>query len=92
MSKHSARGAAWDVQRKRVLHRDGWVCLPCGKHLEGSDATVDHILPVTLDPEHVYEDDELVSMCRRCNGIKSDRIQRRMPWFNPDFLPDGLTA
>lgn len=92
MSKYSASGAAWQAQRLRVLNRDGWVCSACGKALEGADATVDHILPVALNPDHDYTDDELVSMCRRDNGLKADKVNARLAWFNPRWLPDGLTG
>ena len=89
MSKHSARGAAWEAQRKRVLDRDGWVCTSCGKALEGADATVDHIEPIADDPDRIYEDHELASMCRRCNGIKQDRVLVRLAWFNPRWFTNA---
>lgn len=90
MSRHSARGSTWDAQRLRVLDRDAWTCTACGKHLEGADATVDHVEPISLDPGKTYRDDELTSMCRRCNGIKSDRIKVRMNYYSPRWLPAGL--
>lgn len=82
MSRHSARGRAWDVQRKRVLDRDGWVCSVCMKDLAGFDATVDHISPVSHNEGKKYRDDELVAMCRTCNGTKADRVLTRIAYRN----------
>ena len=86
MSRHSASGAAWQAQRLRVLHRDGWQCTYCSKHLEGADATVDHVDPISQAEDKTYRDDELVSACRTCNGMKQDRLLVRLPWVNPRWL------
>lgn len=88
MSQHSSRGPEWDALRLRVLNRDGWICAYCGKALEGSDATADHVIPKDAGGE----DDEanLVAACRSCNGTKTNKVLVRMPWFNTAWL-DGLT-
>lgn len=83
MSKNSKSGSAWNAQRKRVLDRDGWTCGYCGKPLVGDDATVDHIVPVVADPDHVYSDDELIACCRQDNGRKQDKPIVRLNYFNP---------
>lgn len=85
MSKHSARGTAWEAQRKRVLKRDGNTCMYCQKPLEGKDATVDHIEPISLTPGAEYRDDELIAACRTCNGRKSDKPIIRMDYFNQRY-------
>jgi len=90
MSKHSARGARWEAQRQRILDRDGWLCSACGKPLEGADATVDHIEPISLNPGREYADHELVAMCKSCNGRKQDRLIARLPYFARSWLPGGL--
>lgn len=90
MSKHSARGTRWQAQRRRVLDRDGWTCCYCGRHLEGLDATVDHIEPIALDPGRTYADTELVSACRRCNGTKADKQLVRLEYANATWLPNGI--
>ena len=86
MSKHSARGKGWDDQRRRVLNRDGWICTACGRHLEGDDATVDHVDPIAHNTGKTYRDDELVSLCRVCNGRKQDRLLIRHDWWNPRWI------
>lgn len=92
MSKASAKGSAWEAQRKRVLDRDGWRCAYCGVGVEGWTATVDHIEPISLDADRKYRDDELVSCCRRCNAIKSDKTLRRLDYAAPRWLPNGLPS
>lgn len=84
MSKQSSTGAAWDTIRAYVLKRDGYVCAYCHKQLEGSDATVDHILA----KENGGTDDayNLVSACRRCNGRKSDKLIERRLWLHPELF------
>lgn len=83
MAKHSARGTTWAAQRQRVLDRDTWTCTYCHKHLEGTDATVDHIQPISLNPDTNYRDDELTAACRSCNGKKQDKPLIRIAYFNP---------
>lgn len=93
MSKYSAHGAAWDAQRLRVLDRDGWTCAYCGKHLEGADATADHIDPLAAMDEEAREDvqdHDLVAACRKCNGTKADRTAVRVDYAAPRWLPRGL--
>lgn len=88
MSEQSSRGPAWDALRLRVLNRDGWICVYCGKALEGSDATADHIIPKDMGGEDV--ESNLVACCRSDNGRKGAKLMVRMPWFNPAWLT-GLT-
>ena len=81
MSKISSRGTSWDALRLKVLDRDGWTCNYCGKHLEGSDGTADHVVPKNLGGEDRL--DNLVAACRKCNGSKQDRTLIRMDYRNP---------
>lgn len=84
MSQQSRRGSEWETTRLRILNRDGWVCGYCGDPLEGSNATVDHIVAIA----HGGTDDDtnLISACRSCNGRKSDRMLVRMTWFNTRWV------
>lgn len=84
MSKHSAKGTTWEKQRQRVLKRDAWTCLYCGDGpLQGSNATVDHLNPISLNPNTTYHDHELVTACRSCNGRKQDKQGIRIHYRNP---------
>ena len=84
MSKQSSRGSEWAATRLRVLNRDGWICVYCGKHLEGDDATADHVIP--KDAGGTDDDSNLVASCRADNGRKSNKTMIRMNWFNPNWL------
>lgn len=94
MSDDSSRGSAWQALRLACLNRDGWTCQHCHKHLEGDDATADHIVskaqwrregrpgtPDTLD--------NLIALCRSCNSSKGDRDPTgiRINYYNPRWLP-----
>lgn len=83
MSKY---GSKWPAQRLRVLERDGWQCHYCHKPLDGEDATVDHLEPVSLNPGKDYRDDELVSCCRSCNSQKGARVNARVEYRNPEWF------
>lgn len=86
MSRHSAKGPAWEAQRQRVLDRDGWQCAYCGKDLVGDDATVDHLEAIANSDTRDYQDDELVSACRRCNAAKSDKPLVRLGYRSPRWF------
>jgi 5-methylcytosine-specific restriction endonuclease McrA len=55
-------------------------CTSCGKHLEGNDWTIDHIIPVNAGGTHDLHN--LQSMCRSCNGAKQDKVFERANWLN----------
>ena len=84
MSEQSSRGPEWDALRLRVLDRDEWTCVYCGKDLVGKDATADHVIPKDLGGEDI--ESNLVACCRADNGRKGNRVMIRMPWFNPAWL------
>lgn len=84
MSKQSSRGTEWAAIRLFILNRDGWLCQYCGKHLEGDDATADHVTP--KDAGGTDDPTNLVAACRACNGRKTNKLLTRMPWFNPRWL------
>ncbi len=56
------------VNRRGVLHRDGYACQYCGtrKHL-----TLDHVIPKSKGGQHTWEN--VVAACATCNGRKGDR-------------------
>lgn len=69
-----------------VLNRDAWTCVYCGKHLEGSDATADHI--VALVNGGTDDAFNLVAACRTCNGTKSDKELVRTFYLNQRWLTE----
>lgn len=86
MSRYTPTNQRWKEQRLRVLDRDGYQCVYCGKPLVGSDATVDHINAISLNPEHNYTDDDLLAACRTCNGRKGDKTLVRLRYHNPRWF------
>ena len=64
---------AWKKIRIQILERDRWQCHYCGKQLSGTDATVDHINPVSKFGAN-NDPDGLVAACRSCNSRKKDRV------------------
>lgn len=72
----------YKAMRLRVLERDGHVCLWCGAE---DDLTVDHMTPLVAGGAP-YDDDNAQTLCRTCNGRKSDRALTRVPWFDRAWL------
>ena len=65
--------AKWKSLRLRVLARDGYTCTYCGTHLEGANATVDHITSRKSGGD-LFSLDNLTSACKRCNSKKGSRF------------------
>lgn len=40
------------IYRERIFERDGWICWICGEVVKLEDATLDHIVPVSLGGAH----------------------------------------
>ena len=63
--------------KKKVIERDGRVCIYCGKYIpENELATVDHLNPrhITTKGDCGYDDEEnLACSCLKCNGHKGNR-------------------
>lgn len=63
----------WRKVRTLVLDRDGWVCYLCQKKLSGTDATVDHIIPISEDPSLRLVPNNLAACCRSCNSRRAGK-------------------
>lgn len=77
----------WKAARKLAKQHLDPHCILCGKDLEGSDYTIDHIVP-PKDTGGIPNHDltNLQAMCRSCNGRKQDRKLVRVPWLNQKWL------
>ena len=60
---------AWT--RRGLLARDSYTCAYCGRPCTSSEATVDHILPVSRGGRSSWGN--TVTACFRCNQRKADR-------------------
>jgi len=69
-ARGESKGARyWHGKKLRIFTRDGWRCVSCG----ASDAlTVDHVIPKSRGGDN--QDENLQTMCRRCNGRKANRF------------------
>jgi 5-methylcytosine-specific restriction endonuclease McrA len=68
------------IDREAIFERDGWLCGICGELVEADDATLDHIVPISLggadEPSNVRLAHSL------CNSRRGDGIRHpgaRMP-------------
>ncbi len=77
MSNQALGSKKWKDIRLRVLARDGYVCTYCGTHLEGGNATVDHITSRKVGGD-IWDMDNLTSACKPCNSRKGSRFFNRV--------------
>lgn len=61
---------AWT--RRGMLARDNYTCAYCGKRCAESEATVDHVLPVSRGGRSSWSN--TVTACSRCNQRKANRL------------------
>jgi 5-methylcytosine-specific restriction endonuclease McrA len=77
LSNQALGSKKWKDIRLRVLARDGYVCTYCGTHLEGGNATVDHITSRKVGGD-IWDMDNLTSACKPCNSRKGSRFFNRV--------------
>ncbi len=70
-----------------IYRRDCGRCAYCGRPIPVSEATMDHVVPQSLDGPSTWEN--LVNACRRCNEKKANRTpeQAGMPLRVQPFRP-----
>ena len=69
----------WKRIRKRVLHRDSYLCQPCLRKGRPTPATeVDHILARSKGGE-VHDESNCEAICHACHQEKSIREQGGKP-------------
>jgi len=59
------------LTRRELYHRDGGLCLYCGKTLSFSRMQIEHVVPRSKGGEHSWTN--VVSTCEACNRFKDDR-------------------
>lgn len=67
--------------RVELMERDKWACRYCGEVVTATTATLDHIVPQSLDGPNTPEN--LATACLTCNAIKSGRTYEEAA---PDIL------
>ena len=74
--KKISRKAIPPKKRWKIMQRDGFRCVKCGKGINDTDCLqVDHIIPVTK--EGTNEEDNLQTLCWECNIGKFNEISPR---------------
>lgn len=74
------RGKISKELRQKVLRRDGWKCVECGRgRAEGAVLHLDHIRPVARWGRTEFCN--LRVLCSRCNAAKSDKAPSRSALF-----------
>ncbi len=73
--------------RAGIYRRDRGLCAYCGRLIPYDQASMDHVLPLSLGGPSTW--DNLVNACRRCNEKKANRTpeQARMPLRFEPFTP-----
>lgn len=59
----------WQKKRAAILRRDGYLCQECRKYGRKTEAvTVHHIKHADTNPELIYTDSNLISLCNSCHN------------------------
>lgn len=64
-------GDVLPLSRKNILIRDEHTCQWCGKKLSNTDATIDHVFPLSRGGTNTWRN--VVACCLKCNNTKDDR-------------------
>ena len=70
-----------------LFKRDNHLCLYCGEHFRHSSLSRDHVTPLSLEGEDIW--DNVVTACKRCNNYKAGRTPEhaRMQLLAIPFTP-----
>ena len=73
------------LAKRNIFLRDEYHCQYCGCHVRESEATLDHVHPVSLGGKNTWEN--LTTACKPCNWNKSNRtgMKPRVTPYKPDF-------
>lgn len=73
------------LSKRNIFLRDEYTCQYCGCHVKESDATLDHVYPLSLGGKNTWEN--LTTACKPCNWAKSNRVGQKpkVAPYRPDF-------
>jgi 5-methylcytosine-specific restriction endonuclease McrA len=73
------------LAKRNIFLRDRYTCQYCGVRVRESDATLDHVYPVSLGGKNTWEN--LTTACKPCNWNKSNsiRLRPKVKPYRPDF-------
>lgn len=58
--------------RQQIFEEENWKCAYCGKDIDESNGSIDHIVPLSRGGSD--DRDNLTASCRQCNMQKADKI------------------
>lgn len=70
-SHRFARNLVPVLTRRELYHRDGGLCLYCGRALSFGHMQIEHVVPRSKGGPHAWTN--VVSTCEPCNRFKNDR-------------------
>lgn len=73
------------LTKRNIFLRDQYVCQYCGISVKESEATLDHVLPVSLGGRASW--DNLATACKPCNYKKANKtkMKPRQTPYRPDI-------
>lgn len=73
------------LSKKNVFLRDLYTCQYCGVDCQGTDATLDHVVPISLGGKGNWTN--LVTACKPCNYKKGNQMKMKpkISPHKPDF-------
>lgn len=81
------RSRRWQIKRKYIINRDGGICQRCLiKYgiVNAEETQVHHIKPRVKFPELIYDDSNLICLCKTCNLQLGIQEELDFEWTPPD--------
>ncbi len=78
---------SWDSIRDRIMEKDKYTCLKCGRRLNPFQLEVHHLIPKCRGGEDL--DWNLVTLCKKCHNEETRKLLREMADERRKILPAG---
>lgn len=79
MNSEFYKGKRWQIKRKKILRRDGYMCQISKRYGKRIDAdTVHHIYPLEEYPKYAYCDWNLISLSRAEHNKLHNRVDNSL--------------
>lgn len=81
------RSRRWQAKRRYIINRDGGICQRClikYKIANATDLQVHHIKPRVSHKHLIYEDSNLITLCKTCNLQLGIQQELDFDWTPPD--------
>lgn len=74
------KNARWQKIRKNILETKGNYCQRCFYKygiVNTKNIQIDHIIPREINSDLIYEENNLIPLCKSCNTYKGKKIHRK---------------